>query len=58
MGEIAVGDEVLIPAGGSATVAGVFPQGVRPVRVTTADGRWTEACDEHLWEVEVIDHDE
>jgi hypothetical protein len=32
---------------------------VRPVyRVTTADGRWAEACDEHLWEVEVIDHDE
>ena len=54
MGEIAVGDEVLIPAGGSATVDGVYPQGVRPVyRVTTADGRWTEACDEHLWEVEV-----
>jgi replicative DNA helicase len=50
---------VLVPAGGEADVAGVFPQGVRPVyRVTTADGRWAEACDEHLWEVEVIDHDE
>lgn len=52
MGEIEVGDEVLIPAGGSAMVDGVYPQGSRPVfEVRTADGATTRACDEHLWDV-------
>lgn len=52
MGRIQVGDEVLIPAGGSTEVTGVYPRGARPVyRVTRADGSSTEACNEHLWEV-------
>ena len=52
MGEVEVGTEVLLPAGGSAAVDGVFPKGARPVyRVTRRDGSTTEVCNEHLWEV-------
>lgn len=52
MGSLEVGDEVIDPSGGTATVTGVFPQGEREVfRVKTADGATTECCDEHLWEV-------
>lgn len=52
MGDIRVGDLVSTPDGGSAKVTGVFPQGELEIfRVTFADGRSTEACGEHLWEV-------
>lgn len=52
MGDIQVGDAVSIPSGGSATVSGVFPQGEKDIfRISFADGRSTEACGEHLWEV-------
>lgn len=52
MGELQVGESVSIPAGGSARVSGVFPQGKLPIyRITFADDRSTEACGEHLWEV-------
>lgn len=52
MGDIRVGDEVVNPAGGSARVVAVFPQGVKPVyRVTMSDGTSTRCCDEHLWSV-------
>lgn len=54
MADAEVGTEVLLPGGGSAPLDGVFPRGTRPVyRVTRADGSTTEACNEHLWEVEV-----
>lgn len=52
MGDIKQGDRVSTPDGGSAQVAGIFPQGKIPIyRITFADGRSTEACGEHLWEV-------
>lgn len=52
MGEIQPGDAVSIPGGGEALVRGVFPQGEIPVfRITFSDGRTTEACGEHLWEI-------
>lgn len=52
MSEIRVGDQVVLPSGGSASVSGVFPQGERPVYVVTlADGRQVEADSEHLWSV-------
>lgn len=52
MSEIRVGDQVVLPSGGSASVSGVFPQGDRPVYVVTlADGRQVEADSEHLWSV-------
>lgn len=54
MGEIQEGDTILVPDGGTALVDGVFPRGTRPVfEVTRADGASTEACNEHLWEVEI-----
>ncbi len=56
MRDVQVGTEVLVPAGGKALVNGVFPRGVRPVyRVMRADGSSAEACNEHLWEIEVED---
>jgi LAGLIDADG-like domain len=51
MGDVAVGDRVLTPAG-SSRVIGVFPQGMREVlRVTFSDGQVVEADADHLWEV-------
>lgn len=53
MGDMQVGDEVVVPSGGTALVSGVFPQGVRPVyNVTFRDGRVVEADEDHLWTVE------
>jgi len=50
MGALRVGDSVIDPDGGTATIEGVFPQGVKPVyRVTFCDGSSTECCDDHLW---------
>ena len=52
MGELRVGDAVASVDGGASRVTGVYPQGARQVhRVTFADGRSAECCDEHLWRV-------
>ena len=52
MGELRVGDELASVDGSASQVAGVYPQGRRQVyRVTFADGRSTECCQEHLWRV-------
>lgn len=59
MGDAQVGTEVLVPAGGSAFVTGVYPRGVRPVyNVIRADGSSAEACNEHLWEIEIESEEE
>lgn len=56
MGSTKPGTEVLIPAGGTAFVDGIYPQGTRPVyKITRADGSSAEACDEHLWDVIIED---
>lgn len=53
MGEIAVGDTVVDPDGGTGTVLGVYPQGEKDVfRITFSDGSFTECCDDHLWLVQ------
>ncbi|MFD6416935.1 helicase-related protein [Streptomyces sp. NPDC060194] len=50
MGEIAVGDIVVVPTGELAPVNGVFPQGERDVwRLVLSDGSAVECDDEHLW---------
>ncbi|WP_344120231.1 helicase-related protein [Streptomyces blastmyceticus] len=50
MGDVALGDEVVVPNGERALVDGVFPQGERDVwRVLLSDGSTVEADDEHLW---------
>ncbi len=52
MGEIEVGDLVSTPDGGTARVTGVFPQGKKLIyRVHFKDGKWADACGEHLWKV-------
>lgn len=52
MGEMKVGTEVVAWDGTTTKVTGVYPQGIRSVyRLTFADGRSTEADEEHLWEV-------
>lgn len=52
MGEISVGDLIQTPSGEAAPVSGVFPQGeVEVYRVTFSDGRWVDACEDHLWKV-------
>ena len=52
MGELRVGDELASVDGQPSRVEGIFPQGRKQVyRVTFADGRSAECCDEHLWRV-------
>ncbi|MFJ5999177.1 helicase-related protein [Streptomyces sp. NPDC092370] len=50
MGELRVGDEVVVPDGEIALIDGVFPQGERDVwRIVLSDGSSVECDDEHLW---------
>ncbi|NNN33003.1 DEAD/DEAH box helicase [Streptomyces sp. S3(2020)] len=50
MGDLQVGDEVVVPDGEIAPVDGVFPQGERDVwRLVLSDGSSVECDDEHLW---------
>ena len=52
MGAIRVGDVVSTPDGGTARVLGVFPQGKKKIyRLHFRDGKWADACGEHLWKV-------
>ena len=52
MGEMAIGQEVITQDGSITFVTGVFPQGVKDIyKVTFQDGRSTECCGEHLWQV-------
>lgn len=52
MGDLSVGDRVMAPDGTTTTVVGIYPQGTKAIyRVTFEDGRSTECCDEHLWQV-------
>lgn len=59
MRDIQVGDEVLTPNGTVTTVTGVYPKGKRPVYgVKLCDGSYAEACNEHLWNIEIINNDD
>ena len=50
MGEIKEGDTVIAWDGTACTVNGVYPKGLKDVyKITTFDGRETEACLDHLW---------
>lgn len=52
MGNIKTGDVVCTPDGGTVTVTGTFPQGLRPIyRVTFEDGRIVDCDENHLWKV-------
>lgn len=53
MGDLGVGDEVVVPDGEIALIDGVFPQGERDVwRLVLSDGSSVECDDEHLWIVD------
>jgi intein/homing endonuclease len=48
--DLKVNDIVVDPDGGTATVVGVYPQGVKPIfKVTFNDGTKAYCCKEHLW---------
>ncbi|MGW0577466.1 helicase-related protein [Streptomyces sp. NPDC002920] len=50
MGDLRVGDHVIVPNGEIALIDGVYPQGTRDVwRVVLSDGSSVECDDEHLW---------
>ncbi|MBC2903014.1 helicase-related protein [Streptomyces cupreus] len=50
MGDLRVGDEIVVPDGEIALIDGVFPQGEREVwRLVLSDGSSVECDDEHLW---------
>lgn len=58
MGDLAVGDALASVDGQASIVTAVFPQGEKEVfRVTFSDGRSTECCAEHLWQVQYRDWD-
>ncbi|WP_216072732.1 hypothetical protein, partial [Acinetobacter baumannii] len=50
LGDVESGEEILGDDGMTYRIAGVYPQGIKArYRVSFADGRTTECCDEHLW---------
>lgn len=50
MGDVSVGDQVVLPSGEISLVDGVFPQGERDVwRLVLSDDTSVECDDEHLW---------
>jgi hypothetical protein len=56
IGAIRTGDLVVTPDGEHAVVSGVFPQGMKKIyEISTVDGRRTQACREHLWEITIPD---
>lgn len=55
MGDVQVGDEVVVPSGGTSLVEAVFPQGERDIfLVRFEDGSEVRADAEHLWPVRHI----
>ena len=58
MGDLAVGDALASVDGQPSIVTAVFPQGEKEVfRISFSDGRSTECCAEHLWQVQYREWD-
>lgn len=52
MGNLKVGDELISVDGRPSFVNGIFLQGMKRVyRVHFKDGRYTDVCNDHLWEI-------
>lgn len=52
IGNIKVGDLVATPNGGKAKVIAIFPQGKKQIyRLHFNDGKYADACGDHLWNV-------
>ncbi len=59
MGHLQPGDALASVDGTPSIVTGVYPQGERQVfRITFADGRSTECCEEHLWTIRYREWDQ
>jgi DNA polymerase III delta prime subunit len=56
MQDLQLGDIVVTPSGRNAPIIGIFPQGLKTVyQIVFDDGKTTQACAEHLWEVKHSD---
>lgn len=54
MGEIQIGDEVMIPGNQTSKVVGIFPQERKAIyEITLEGGLKTRACLEHLWKISI-----
>jgi phosphate starvation-inducible protein PhoH len=54
MGEIQIGDEVIIPGNHTSKVIGIFPQKKKAIyEITLEGGLKTRACLEHLWKISI-----
>ncbi len=52
MGKLRIGDSLASVDGQPSQVLGIYPQGQQQVyQITFADGRSTECCAEHLWQI-------
>lgn len=57
MGDIKVGDKVCTPDGGTSSVIGVYPQGVKDIyKITFSDNSTAECGLSHLWRVRKNDN--
>lgn len=55
MGEIVIGDNVLVPSGGFAQIVGIFPQGKKKIlKIEFSNGDSVECCEDHLWKVNAL----
>ena len=52
MGSLKVGDTITDHLGRDSKILGVFPQGIKDIyKITFQDGRSTECCEDHLWNI-------
>ena len=52
MGELKVGDTITAHNGSQTNVTNIYPQGKKDIyKITLKDGRETECCKEHLWNI-------
>lgn len=55
MGDITIGEDVLVPSGGSAKVIGVYPQGKKKIfKIEFSNRDSVECCEDHLWKVNAL----
>lgn len=53
MGDLVIGDKLASLDGKPSKVEGIFPQGKKQIyRITFSDGRSTQCCAQHLWQID------
>jgi phosphate starvation-inducible protein PhoH len=54
MGDIQIGDTILTPDGGYASIIATHPQGEKNIyRITFTNGDFVECCEDHLWKINI-----